>query len=564
MRQALSRLIYPFIVLVLILPTLWPLFRSDFFRMHDYTHVARLVELNLALKDGQIPPRWSLDFGWGYGMPLFHFYPPLPYYLAEILYFLGTPAVWAIKAIFALNFFAGFYFMYLWAKEFWGKFGGFVSALAFVYLPYRAVLFYVRGALAELTAMTFLPLFFYGALQLFKTRKTRYLVITTLAIVGVFLSHNVIALFAIGFFALYWLVQILFGIKREKKRLILPWKGIGLALLAALWAFALSAFFIVPAFLEKDETIVSSIAGGYSYYPLHFIYLRQLFDRRWAYGGSVSGPYDDISFQLGWPHVVLAGLSLLAFITAVKRKDKRTLTALAYCYLASLVAVFLMTFHSQPIWDRLTILHLAQFPWRLLTFTGVCLAFLSGSIWWLIRKRILRILLAALVTIAILGLNLTYFRPEKYSPVNDFYYTDRGEIQSKMSGVLSDYLPKTAKKDVSPPAKAYDFAGEVEDWQQRTGYYSFKSQSSQEAKFLLSVFYFPGWKVFVDGKETIIDWQNELGQIEFSLPGGVHQVRVVLTKTPVQLWSDRLSLVSWLTLLTYLAWSLKKKGYETT
>src|SRR4030042_5981597 len=89
--------------LILILPTLWPLFRSDFFRMHDFTHVARLVELNVALKDGQIPPRWASDFGWGYGMPLFHFYPPLSYYLAEIFYWLGLSAVTAIKLIFALN-----------------------------------------------------------------------------------------------------------------------------------------------------------------------------------------------------------------------------------------------------------------------------------------------------------------------------------------------------------------------------------------------------------------------------------------------------------------------------
>jgi uncharacterized membrane protein len=72
--------------LLLVLPTLWPVFRSDFFQMHDWTHVARLVELDVALKAGQFPPRWAPDLGWGKGMPLFHFYGPLPYYLAELLY----------------------------------------------------------------------------------------------------------------------------------------------------------------------------------------------------------------------------------------------------------------------------------------------------------------------------------------------------------------------------------------------------------------------------------------------------------------------------------------------
>ena len=66
-----------FISLIIVLPSLWPLFRLDFFRMHDWTHVARLVELDVALKDGQFPPRWAPDLGWGKGMPLFHFLWPL-------------------------------------------------------------------------------------------------------------------------------------------------------------------------------------------------------------------------------------------------------------------------------------------------------------------------------------------------------------------------------------------------------------------------------------------------------------------------------------------------------
>ena len=76
-----KRFFLPVAAFLIIIPTILPLFRSDFFRMHDFTHVARLVELDVALKDGQIPPRWSPDFGWGFGMPLLHFYSPLPYYL---------------------------------------------------------------------------------------------------------------------------------------------------------------------------------------------------------------------------------------------------------------------------------------------------------------------------------------------------------------------------------------------------------------------------------------------------------------------------------------------------
>ena len=51
----------------------WPLFHAGFFRVHDYTHVARIVEMVDALRAGHFPVLWSADFGFGYGMPLFLF-----------------------------------------------------------------------------------------------------------------------------------------------------------------------------------------------------------------------------------------------------------------------------------------------------------------------------------------------------------------------------------------------------------------------------------------------------------------------------------------------------------
>ncbi|MDZ7586649.1 MAG: hypothetical protein U0946_02750, partial [Patescibacteria group bacterium] len=384
------------LTVIIVLPSIWPLFRADFFRMHDWTHVARLVELDLALKAGQIPPRWAPDFGWGYGMPLFHFYNPLPYYAAEILYLIKLPAVWAIKTVFALNFLLGFYFMYLWAKTFWGKYGALVAATAFTYLPYRAVDFYVRGTLGELTAMTFLPLLFYAL-------KKKKVILTALAWTAVFLSHNVIALFSLFFIPLYFL----FNLKHWKK-----------FLLVSALTFGLSAFFILPAFFEKDLTIVDSLTGGFFNYSFHFIYLRQLFSRVWAYGGSVLGPFDDISFQLGWPQVLLI---LPALITWRKH---------LYVFIGLIISIFMMTFHSQFIWDRIPLLAMAQFPWRLLAFSATFIAFLSGSVFLMLKKKNSS-LLAGLIIVLIIGLNWQYFRPEEFSPVNDYYYTDRQRIANE-------------------------------------------------------------------------------------------------------------------------------------
>jgi len=558
MKINLVKLSFFLLSLFLILPAIWPLFRNDFFRMHDFTHVSRLVELDVALRDGQIPPRWAPDFGWGYGMPLLHFYPPLPYYLAEIFYWLGFSAVVAIKIVFALNFFAGFWFMFLWAKEFWGKIGGIVAAVAFTYLPYRAVQFYVRGALAELMAMTFLPLFFYSAYKLVKTKKREFVILTALAIAAVFLAHNVIALLAVFFFSLYFLSQLLLKIE-YKKRLILPWKSLILVVMAVLGGIALSAFFILPAYFEKDNTIVSSLAGGFSYYKLHFVFLRQLIDRRWAYGGSVLGPNDDISFQIGVPHILLVGLSIAPFLVFIRKRRYHFIAILLYCYMVVLLSIFMMTFHSQFIWERLTILHIAQFPWRFLTFVGVAVCFLSGSLWGLIKSPRWALSLAGTVVLATIALNFNYFKPEKFWPVDDFYYTDRNKIKTQMSGVLFDYIPRWAKKNPPLFDRPYQTSAQINNWQEKTGFYSFVTTNQEMTLFSLNNFYFPGWKVLVDNQEKQINYQNPLGIIEFVLPGGTHQVVIKLTKTSLQLWSDRLSLVSWLGLLIFIIGNVKTK-----
>lgn len=466
--------------LIIVLPTLWPLFRSDFFRMHDWTHVARLVELDLAIKAGQIPPRWAYDFGWGYGMPLFHFYNPLPYYIAEVLYLIKVPAVWAIKAVFGLNFFLGFYFMYLWAKTFWGRYGALVAATAFTYLPYRAVDFYVRGTLGELTAMTFLPLLFYAL-------KKKKLILSSLAWSAIFLSHNVIGLFSLFFIPLYFL----FNLKHWRK----------FALISIL-TFGLSAFFLLPAFFEKDLTIVDSLTGGFFNYAYHFIYLRQLFIRTWAYGGSILGPFDDISFQLGWPQVLLILPALIIW-----RKHLYVLIGLA-------ISIFMMTFHSQFIWDRIPLLAMAQFPWRLLAFATTFIAFLSGSVFLLVKKKYLSILATGIILL-IIGLNISYFQPEKFSPTENFYYTDRQKIATEMSGVLADYLPKTYVK----PEKPRDI----------------NSQFNQ--------FYFPGWQIKIDNQTTPAQLDPLTGLIQ--LPEGEKQMEIKLGKTRLQQFSDMISLICW-------------------
>ena len=63
-------------------------------------HLYRLVELDNLFQHGVLFSRWAPDLVYGLGLPLFNFYAPLSYYLAEVFHLLGLSLVNALKAAF--------------------------------------------------------------------------------------------------------------------------------------------------------------------------------------------------------------------------------------------------------------------------------------------------------------------------------------------------------------------------------------------------------------------------------------------------------------------------------
>src|SRR3990172_3372539 len=61
-----------------------PMFWPGIPNTHDLVHhLTRLVEFDSSIASGILYPRWAPDLGLSYGNPIFNFYPPLSYYMAE-------------------------------------------------------------------------------------------------------------------------------------------------------------------------------------------------------------------------------------------------------------------------------------------------------------------------------------------------------------------------------------------------------------------------------------------------------------------------------------------------
>jgi len=591
-----------------ILISLVPLFRRDFFHLHDFSHVTRLVELDKALKDGHFPARWSKDLGWGYGMPLFQFYAPLPYFIAELFHLLGFSFITSIKICFGLTSFISFLGMFLLAKKFWGLQGAILAGLAFVYSPYRAVDFYVRGALGELYAISMIPWVLWGITEILDYNVTRpadyklrrKISLTALLLGLFFLSHTVLNLICFPlflFFSLFYTafaetpadsagrwrtltVRNVFASAYENSKNLATavfrpqsfhllinrlLRGPFFRLLITfLLGIGLTAFFLVPAFFEKKFASVDKLISGYSHYSHHFLYFRQFVWGNWGYAGSVDGIEDGMSFHLGKGHLFLAMLTLILSLIYLKKRrkvEKKILLVIFFVVLALFLA-FLSTYRAKPIWDAVPLMAFIQFPWRFNSFIIVLVGFLCGGVGFYLKKlcRKIAYIFTFFAVTLVLIINVDYFRPERYVNPQDNYYTDEGLIREAMSGVIPDYLPIWVKEQ--PPVAKTDyqiFEGEpqIKVLESKTQKLTLKVENSSFSQVQLNRFYFPGWQVFIDGRKADFEYVKYNGIITLNLPPGSYLLKLLFKNTPIRTFANTASIIS-LFVVIFLFFGFKK------
>ena len=183
--------IYIIIIFCVSLLLTYKLFQNGMWSVQDDLHIFRLSEYDLCLKSEQIPCRYSPNSALGFGSPVFNFYPPAVYQIAELFHLIGFSFIDSTKIIYILPLFFGPLFMYIFTRLFWGSNGGLISALVFATAPYQALNLFVRGALAENFALNLIPVIFY-----FYTKK--YHKLTILFITIIFLTHQLTNLIVLG------------------------------------------------------------------------------------------------------------------------------------------------------------------------------------------------------------------------------------------------------------------------------------------------------------------------------------------------------------------------------
>lgn len=541
------RKLFPYIMLfVVTLPTFAFMFTPGYFNMHDDLQPMRIYEMEKCFSDGQIPCRWVPDMAWGYGQAMFNFYSALPYYLGILIRILTPLSILAtIKMLFAISIIASTVGMYLLAKEFWGKMGGFLAAILYTYAPYHAVDVYVRGAMAEAFALAILPFLWLFIYKIIEKPSYKWDIFGGVSIAALLTTHNISTMIYFPFtalWALFWLAKF------KKVKNVIP---LGIS---GLLGFGLASFFILPVIFEKPLIQSGFLTADYSDFRAHFVSLNQLFfSRFWGDGPSVFGTNDGMSFQIGWPHWWIVFILVPIAFLWLRRKEKRLSAVLIFSFLGLFLFSAFLT-HSRSIffWLNVPMIEFVQFPWRFLGLAIFFLSFVSGAlgnIW-----RILSIPLVALIIFVTILFNVKYFIPVIYS----FEVTDQEKLSGEafklqQKAAILDYLPKTARK--APESEAFnepmflEGSGEIDNFQVSTNRFSFDAQIDEKSELEVPVMYFPGWVLIIDNKIVKPDIHGDYGLISMTLERGNYLIRGRFINTPIRAFANTLTVITFIGLI---------------
>ena len=248
-----NRYFYNIILFICGIVLVYPLIDTKIIPGHDYIfHVSRILSISAALEEGVFPVRMYVDELQFWGNPVGIFYPSLFIYFPAILKMTGLSVEICynifVLVIFYLGLFSSFYGFRLLTKS---KFIGFFSAILYISSGYYLLNAYIRSAIGELLALSFMPLAI-GCVCAFIERRNLSMKLCCLgifAITAVIESHVLSSVFLL-------LASFACTLVLHKK---LSSKSIKRLFGIAIIIFCLNASFIIP-FLSYYESITPIIS----------------------------------------------------------------------------------------------------------------------------------------------------------------------------------------------------------------------------------------------------------------------------------------------------------------
>ncbi len=533
-------------VVLPILALIWPYLQVGVPYTHDgENHLARFANYKIAVREGQIPPRFAPNLMNHYGYPVFNYNYPLANILSLPFNVLDINYELTFKVLVTAGLLLGSWGVWRWLSLFkFEKFAKWLAVGAYLVAPFTANLIYVRGNIGELMALGLFPWLLYLSKKISQKKKISWW--CAVPIISAFLlSHNVAALFGVGLWLLYSWYELV-----KNKQLWQQWgKYFGLSLLITSW-------FWLPALAEKPLVVLDNTPLSRDF-AQHFVSSSQLISSPLEFGYSLLSQVDTMSLSAGL--LGLAGLFLATIWYLKIGKQARKAERWWWFILIGWLLLIFQTSISFEIWKRIPLGSFIQFPWRLsLFFVVLSLPLVSLTA---MLARGLRWLLLLLFAYQLLAIWQLQPADRLHKEIIDY------DLFSQSTSTLHENLPKTFTyqniADWSPNPSV--FAGEAE--------LSVHHWTGSERRYLVRAttpviiveptMYFAGWQTTVN--DELIEYsaiQETDGRIAYQLAPGEYQVESRFTQnTWPRMVGNTASLlaVAWWGWLLWQSWRLGSK-----
>ncbi len=445
-------------------------------------------------------------------------------------------------------------------------------------MPYHLADAYVRGALTEFFAFVFLPLILWAFRRLVIYKKRLYIPLGVLTYAGLILTHNLTALIFTPFLLAY------LGFLLFRRREMRVW---GYCVLAILLALGLTAFYWFPGFRESAWVRLGQVGPTATDYRHHLVPLSQFFSPFLIYRYF---PHQGVKLEHPLSYIQL-GLVALSFLVVLRRQGPLR-NHLLFFQAITILSLFMMLSSSAFLWEGLPLLRYLQFPWRFLSLVSIGSSILIGSLLLLPLKRREIAIWPHLMGVGIVGVLMACSLPnlpiEPMAIPNDSVPLSEGEVNlatmaqyDYLNGLWVrlwggtwgfEYLPawvKEARKEIflplakpSVPMPILSPADIPSVTLGRQGPLDkvLSVETEKGMKLIFHTFYFPHWRIYIDGEKKEPYPSGRLGLLTVDLPPGHHRILVRFEDTPSGRIGGIVSSLSILAVLLILILGLKRRA----
>lgn len=538
-----------FITCILLLPYL----TKDLLAIeHDtFFHVSRIEQLSISIKHGIFFPTIYPyeNNGYGYTSPLF--YSDVFLIIPALLHIIGLPLTFCYKFIVFIASFLSSFTMIILVSRISKKRGiSWVAGCAYLFSNYRITDIYVRGALGEILAFSFLPLLLLGLYEIIEENKDTCVTLT-IAITCLAVSHNLTFLLACVLYAIICIISIPHLNKQKYKNIFV----------SVLFSFLITSFFTLPMLeqLRSQDFIVdyyatnSDLASG-SMDIWQYFFNQTVF----GYSGNNYDPSMTMTVNIGW---------FLTFspILYLFKKNKNRFVMI--CFIIGYICLLLPS--SLIPWDIIPF-KVIQFPWRFNTLSMLLLT-LPASIGLssIFKKRIFKLLCITLLSAECLyhvipAYSRTFGLTSEMSwsdvldgKLTDPYYSAY-YVRVELAG--GDYLPLNSPDFRNRTTVIKDTSGNDTDIQYTKDYNTLTFISNVDEELVMPLTWYKGYEVYeiMDGNETKIEsYANSECMLTFKSKSNTQYI-VRYQSTPLR---KTCLIISLLSFLTFMIYSLKKKNH---